>query len=257
MIVAGLQMRAVAGDIDRNLRRIATAAERAAAAGARLLATPELALCGYGAGSAIRDLATPADGPVIDRLATLAERTGLALVVGFPERDGERVWNSAVRIGPTGDRTIYRKSHLYGGYEQDLFRPASPSAITFDLDGLRVGLLICYDVEFPENVRRLALAGAKLVVVPTALPIGPYATTIARTLISARAFENQLFVAYVNHCGTDPMFSYAGLSRIVAPDGTPLVTAGMRGEKLVMADIRPEAYAETADSNPYLRDLVM
>lgn len=256
MIVAGLQMRTVAGDVDGNLRRIARAAGKAAEAGASLLAVPELALCGYGAGPAIRDLATPADGPVIDGLAALAARTGLVIVAGFAERDGATIWNSAIRVGPTGRRIVYRKSHLYGTYEKELFRPAPPSAILFDHAGLRVGLLICYDVEFPETVRRLARAGAQLVLVPTALPAGPYAVTIARTLISARAFENQLFVAYINHCGADSLFGYAGLSRIVAPDGVPLSTAGGRGEKLLLADLRPHAYRACLDANPYLRDLV-
>ncbi len=72
-------------------------------------------------------------------------------------------------------------------------------------------MLICYDVEFPENVRRLALAGCEVALVPTALPSGSSGSFIAEHMIQTRAFENQMFVAYVNHCGADDLFQFAGL----------------------------------------------
>jgi predicted amidohydrolase len=116
-------------------------------------------------------------------------------------------------------------------------------------------MLICYDVEFPENVRRLAKAGAQAVIVPTALPAGDSGSFIAGHMIAVRAFENQIFVAYINHCGSDALFAYAGLSRIAAPDGGMLAEACASGEALLVADLDPVAYAASAAANTYLRDL--
>ncbi|PTM93498.1 carbon-nitrogen hydrolase family protein [Mycoplana dimorpha] len=255
MKIAALQMQAVNGDTDANLARIATAAKQAAGEGAKLLIAPELAITGYGAGEAFRDLAAPAEGELVERLATIARDNGIAIVAGFAEASGEVTYNSALFTDGIGTNAVYRKSHLYGGYERQWFRPETPSSVIVKLGGLTLGMLICYDVEFPENVRRLALAGADLVVVPTALPQGASGAFIADRMIQVRAFENQLFVAYVNHCGTDGRFAYAGLSRIAAPDGSLLASAPAEGEALVFADIDPAAYATSRAENTYLADL--
>jgi predicted amidohydrolase len=254
MRLAALQMHAVAADRTANLFRIEKAARDAAAQGADLLVAPELAVTGYGAGDMIFELAEPADGDLAQRFASLARETGVALVIGFAERDGETVWNSAIYAD--GQRSVvYRKSHLYGPYERALFKPERPAACIVEHRGLKLGMLICYDVEFPENVRRLAQAGAQAVIVPTALPASDHAELIARKMIAVRAFENQVFVAYVNHCGADALFSYAGLSGIAAPDGTMLAEAPETGEALLFADLDPAAYAASAAANSYLADL--
>lgn len=255
MKLAAFQMQSVAGDTAANLARIERAARDAAAAGANLLVTPELALTGYGAGEVIRELAEPIDGELADRLAAISDATGIGIVAGFAERDGETVYNSALYVDGLGARTVYRKSHLYGPYERALFSPENPKAQVIDHRGTAIGLLICYDVEFPENVRRLAQAGAEVVVVPTALPASDHDDLIARKMIPVRAFENQIFVAYVNHCGTDALFSYAGLSGIAAPDGSLLAEAGAIGEALLIAEIDSGNYAESAAANSYLADL--
>ena len=255
MRLAILQMQAKAGDVAANLARIERAAEDAAAQGAHLLVAPELAVTGYGAGAAMAALAEPANGPAARRLAALSARLGIALIVGFAERDGDTVWNSALYIDGNRPPVTYRKAHLYGPYERGLFAPASPTATVFDHRGVKTGMLICYDVEFPETVRRLAQAGAALVIVPTALPVSDHSELIARKMIPVRAFENQVFVAYANHSGADPLFSFAGLSVIAAPDGSLLAEAGEQGEALLIADIEPAEFAASAEANTYLRDL--
>lgn len=255
MRLAALQMHAVTGDVAANLDRIERAATEAARSGATLLVAPELALPGYGAGETMHALAEPDDGVAIGRLAEISGRTDVAIVAGFAERSGAIVYNSAAYVD--GDKTpvIYRKSHLYGDYERGLFRAGEPRALTFDHRGARCGLLICYDVEFPENVRRLALAGADVVLVPTALPVGSSGSFIAEHMIRTRAFENQVFVAYVDHCGADTLFSYAGLSSIAAPDGSVLASAGAAEEALLIAEIDHVAFAQSRHENTYLRDL--
>ncbi|MCA1404972.1 carbon-nitrogen hydrolase family protein [Ensifer sp. IC3342] len=255
MKLAALQMKSVGGDTAANLGRIGGAAGEASRQGATLLVTPELGITGYGAGDVIRDIAEPADGPIVRRLQQISAEAGIAIIAGFAEREGDAVYNSAVYVDGYAVPTVYRKSHLYGDYERSLFTPAEPSTRLFEHEGVRCGMLICYDVEFPENVRRLALAGADAVLVPTALPAGWSGTFIADHMIQTRAFENQLFVAYINHCGSDAMFSFAGSSRIVSPDGQLLAKANSADETLIFAEIDPELFAISRSENTYLRDL--
>jgi len=255
MRIALLQMRAVAGDVDANLETIERAAEEAAAGGADLLVTPELATTGYGAGDAIRELAEPVEGPQLRRLSDISGRHGLALVAGFAERAGGKVYNALALLRPEAAPAIYRKTHLYADYERALFTPGEIRPAVAEYQGLKLGFLICYDVEFPENARRLATAGAEAVIVPTALPEGAHARFIATSLVPVRAFENQVFVAYANHAGADAKFRYAGLSRVAAPDGRCLAASDDNEAALLFADIDPSAYEESRRANSYLSDL--
>ena len=91
--------------------------------------------------------------------------------------------------------------------------------------------------------------------VPTALPASDHAEFIARKMIPVRAFENQVFVAYVDHCGGDGRFAYAGLSGIAAPDGAMIAAAGAEGDTLLVADLDPGVYRQSVENNPYLADL--
>lgn len=255
MKLAAVQMNSIDGDVAANLDRIERAAAEAAGKGATLLITPELGVTGYGAGAVIRDLAEMADGPIVQQLRRISRDAGIAIIAGFAEREGSAVYNSAVHVDGDAAPTVYRKSHLYGDYERSLFTPGEPSTRLFEHQGVTCGMLICYDVEFPENVRRLALAGADAVLVPTALPAGWSGTFITDHMIQTRAFENQVFLAYINHCGSDAMFSFAGLSRIAAPDGQVLAKANSADETLIFAEINPQEFAISRSENTYLRDL--
>ncbi|RMF38566.1 MAG: hydrolase [Alphaproteobacteria bacterium] len=254
MRVALMQMQAMPGNLAGNIAQIEAAMRAEARLGTRLVIAPELALSGYGAGDAIRDLAEPVDGPSLQRLAELSRRTGVALILGFAERAEGILYNSAAFLDGAAPPVIHRKTHLYGDYERALFAPGTPRPGTVQCDGLRIGMLICYDVEFPENVRPLAQAGADLVAVPTALPCLPGSEFIARSMIPVRAFENQVFVAYADHAGADSRFSYAGLSSIAAPDGGVLARAGT-GPARIAARVDPAAFAASRAANTYLRDL--
>lgn len=255
MKAAVAQIRARPGDVAANLATIDQATGAAAAAGAELIVFPELATTGYGAGPAIRELAEPPDGPQLQRLAAIADAHGLALVAGFPERDGDQVYNALAFLRAGAAPLVYRKTHLYADYERALFIPGEIRPTVVDFAGLRLGFLICYDVEFPENVRRLAQAGAEVIVVPTALPAGPHAQFIAASLVPVRAFENQVFVLYANHAGADERFRYAGHSCIAAPDGACLAAAPDDAPALLLADLEPAAYEDSRRANTYLEDL--
>jgi predicted amidohydrolase len=253
MRIALLQGPAGSGDVAENLALLETTARDAAAAGARLLVTPEMFLTGYAIGAdAVRRLAEPSDGPSAGEVARIARATGLAVLYGWPELDDGSVYNAATLVDRDGHRlSTYRKAHLYGDVDTSSFRPGNGDFVTVPLDDFRIGLLICYDVEFPETVRSLALAGADLVVVPTALML-PY-DVVARTLVPARAYENQLYVAYVNRTGHEADLEYCGLSCLVAPDGSDLVRAGT-GEQVVYADLDLAGLRASRVENSHLRD---
>ncbi|WP_340383233.1 carbon-nitrogen hydrolase family protein [Streptomyces sp. SS7] len=252
MRTALLQSSGRPGSVVENLKVLDDAAGRAAAAGAGLLVAPELFLTGYAIGDDIARLAEPADGDSADAIAELAARHGVAVAYGYPERSGSTVYNAAQLISADGARLAnYRKTHLFGCFEQDHFVPGEQPVVQAELGGLTVGLLICYDVEFPENVRAHALAGTDLLLVPTA-QMHPF-QFVAESMIPVRAFENQLYVAYVNRVGHEGEFEFVGLSALAGPDGVARARAG-RGEELVLADADPVALAASREANPYLRD---
>ncbi|TQJ47688.1 carbon-nitrogen hydrolase family protein [Streptomyces sp. NBC_00080] len=252
MRTALLQSSGRPGSVVENLKVLDEAADRAAAAGAGLLVAPEMFLTGYAIGDDIARLAEPADGDSADAVAEIAGRHGLAIAYGYPERHGETVHNSAQLVSADGSRLAnYRKTHLFGCFERDHFQPGGQPVVQAELNGLTVGLMICYDVEFPENVRAHALAGTDLLVVPTA-QMHPF-QFVAESVVPVRAFENQMYVAYVNRVGQEGEFEFVGLSTLAGPDGIARTRAG-RGEELVFADADPVALAASREANPYLKD---
>ncbi|GAA2625942.1 carbon-nitrogen hydrolase family protein [Streptomyces vastus] len=252
MRTALLQSSGRPGSVAANLKVLDEAAGRAAAAGAGLLVAPEMFLTGYAIGADVRRLAEPADGDWADAVAEIAGRHGLAIAYGYPERDGDTVFNSAQLIATDGVRLAnYRKTHLFGCFERDHFTPGDAPVVQAELGGLRIGLMICYDVEFPENVRVHALAGTDLLVVPTA-QMHPF-QFVAECVVPVRAFENQMYVAYVNRVGAEGEFEFVGLSTLAGPDGVARARAG-RGEELVLGDVDPVLLAASREANPYLKD---
>ncbi|MEU1022805.1 carbon-nitrogen hydrolase family protein [Streptomyces sp. NPDC005904] len=247
-----LQSSGQLGSVSENLTALDDAAARAAAQGAGLLVAPELFLTGYAIGDDIARLAEAADGPSATAIAEIAVRHRVGVVYGYPEREGDVVFNSAQLIGPDGTRLAnYRKTHLFGCFERDAFTPGEQPVVQAELGGVRVGLMICYDVEFPENVRAHGLAGTDLLVVPTA-QMHPF-QFVAESVIPVRAFENQMYVAYVNRVGPEGEFEFVGLSTLAGPDGVARARAG-RGTELVVGDVDPDFLRASRETNPYLRD---
>ncbi|MGY4916759.1 carbon-nitrogen hydrolase family protein [Streptomyces sp. 900116325] len=240
------------GSVAENIKALDEAAGRAAAAGARLLVCPELFLTGYAIGDDVPRLAEPADGASARTVADIAVRHGLAVLYGYPERADELIFNAAQLIGPDGTRLAnYRKTHLFGCFEQQWFTPGEQPVVQAELDGVRIGIMICYDVEFPENVRAHALAATDLLLVPTA-QMHPF-QFVAESVVPVRAFESQMYVAYVNRTGPEGEFEFVGLSCLAGPDGTVRTRAG-RGEELVVGDVDPEFLSASRAANRYLHD---
>jgi len=238
--------------VDENLVSVRRFAFSAARQKADLIIFPELFLTGYNIGSAAHSLAEPADGPSYQKAAEIARKADIALLYGYSERVDSNVYNAALLIDRKGQaRANYRKTHLYGSYEKRFFKPGN-WLILAELEGLNIGILICYDVEFPEAVRALAHAGADLIAVPTALMVDY--CRVAEKVVPARAYESEIYVAYVNRCGSEGDIVYCGRSCLVGPDGRDVLRAGST-EALLVADIDKNAIAEARETNPVLSDL--
>lgn len=214
------------------LQRLDMACAHARAQGAELLVTPEMFCTGYAIGAErIAALAEPADGLLAQAVARIAQRHGIAVVYGYPEQNPDgRPFNAAQAIAPDGQQLMnYRKTHLFGDMDREQFSAGDTASQVFEWCGWRLGLLICYDVEFPEAVRGLTLQGADAVLVPTA-NMEPF-DEVQRVLLPARALENSLHLAYANACGAESALRYNGLSCAIGPDGRVRAEAG-KGEGL-------------------------
>jgi predicted amidohydrolase len=249
--IAALQTAGHPADVEANLAELDRSAASASAGGASLLITPELFLTGYDIGGDVRRLA---EQDLLGPCAELATRHGIALVVGYPELtpDGA-LYNSAAYLDPSGEvLEVRRKTHLFGELDRRWFAAGSQAVSMVDHQDLRIAMMICYDIEFPENARMAALAGAHLIAVPTA-QMQPF-ELVADVLVRTRAWENQVYVAYANHDGVEGGTTYVGRSSIVAPDGSVL-DRREAGTGLLWADVDPELVRRCQLANPYLTDL--
>jgi 5-aminopentanamidase len=244
-----------AADRQANLAYLDATAAAAAGRGARLLVTPEMFLTGYAIGAAaVRELAEPADGPSAAAISEIARHHETAILYGYPELGADgRVYNAVQLIDRDGTRLAgYRKTHLFGEVDRAAFTAGDQLVVQAQLEDVTVGLLICYDVEFPETVRAHGLAGTELLLVPTAL-MKPY-EFVPRTLVPARAVESQLFVAYVNRIGVEREFEYCGESVVASPDAHVVAVGAPDHEELVFADVDLEELAASRSINTYLTD---
>ena len=257
MRIAAMQEAAGVLDVTGNLALIEAAAARAAAAGADLLVTPELFASGYAPAAVAPRLDTGLVRHVEEGAARIARDHRIALVYSVPSPAPGGWHIGAVLLDRTGQELLrYGKVHLFGDEERDSFLPASAVPGTAVFEGLRLGLLVCYDAEFPESVRALADSGADLVLVPTALGAG--FESVPEVLLRARALESQVGLAYANHVGSAPMaqggtLTFGGGSVIIGPDGGVLAQAGS-GPDLIIADVEQSAIERARAAVPYLSD---
>jgi predicted amidohydrolase len=191
--------------------------------GAVTLVAPEVYFPGYNQPD-IPAKAQARSGPWHQRLAALARAHGCGIVIGYAERDGATIYNSAVAFDVQGQEiSHYRKVQLFGPREKAIYAPGD-AVSTFDLHGVPTSMLICYDVEFAPLVRKLAEAGTRLVLVPTANPEPN--THVSRLVVPTQAINHSMTIAYANYCGTEGDITYCGTSVIAAPDATILAAAG-------------------------------
>nr|WP_322596486.1 nitrilase family protein [Acidovorax sp.] len=263
--VASIQMEPRIGRKDENLARSVALAERAAAGGAALVVLPELANTGYVFESRAEAfaLAEPVpNGPSTQAWIEVARRWNTLIVAGIAERDGERLYNAAVVVGPEGWLGTYRKLHLWGN-EHLFFEAGDKGLPLFHTPWGRLGVVICYDGWFPEVYRLLAMQGADVVAMPTNwVPMPgqpPCSPAMANTLAMASAHSNALNIVCANRTGTERGQPFIGQSLIVDAQGWPLAgPAPVGGDDLVLtAQLDLRATRQARQLNPFnhvLRD---
>jgi predicted amidohydrolase len=215
--IACARLAPVLGDVERNRRMTLDAIERAAADGAGLVVLPELCSSGYV--FADRDQAAaaaePADGPTVTAWAEAAARLGIVVAGGFAEVSGGDLYNSAALVDAAGVRAVYHKLHLWDREQLVFSAGDAPPPLVSTAAG-RIGLGICYDLLFPELTRPLAVAGADVLVFPTASPLlgaaeGPWPMEVA--VAATTAYVNRVFVAVADRCGAEPRSRVGGRQR--------------------------------------------
>lgn len=238
--VAAVQMDPAIGKVAENRATILARLHEASGEGANLVVFPECALSGYGFESKDEALAfaEPVPGPSVREIEEHCARLQVAAAFGMLERDGDRLFNACVLVGPEGLVGSYRKVHLpFLGVDRYADPGDRPFAV-HDVGGLRVGMHICYDGSFPESGRVLSLLGADLLVLPTNWP--RHAECAAEHMIPCRAMENVIYMLAANRVGEERGFRFIGRSSIYGPDGEALALASIDAEEIIYAEIDPE-----------------
>ncbi|MDQ0394468.1 carbon-nitrogen hydrolase family protein [Labrys monachus] len=235
--LAVAQVPSVLGDVEANLEALTGYMADAAARGARLVVFPECFLSGYmfeDRESAWRSAIAADDAPM-QRIAAECARLDIEIVVGFLERRGGRLHNSAALLGPQGIIGIHRKQHLpFLGGDRFVDEPEEAGLSLFDTRAGRLGIAICYEIRFPEVMRTLALEGADLVALPTNWPV--QSVLLAEYFTRVRAAENFVYLLVANRADREGGAEFLGQSQIVDPSGTVLHNAG-RDEGLTVASV--------------------
>jgi predicted amidohydrolase len=256
--IALAQMNCKREDKTENLTKIEKTVVKAKKQAADLVIFPELSLTGYVVRDQIYELAETIPGSSTKVIENIAKKTKLYIVFGMPElseKTQATIYNTAVLVGPEGFIGKYRKMYLptHSVFEEKrYFRPGYQTAV-FDTVLGKIGLIICYDIFFPEVSRLTRLKGAQLIVCISASPATRRA--FFETLTVARAIENTAFLAYVNLVGIEDGLQFWGGSRLVGPNGKVLVQAKYDDEDLVMCDIDYADIRPVETFVPTLKDL--
>lgn len=255
LVAAAAQFTVSLGDIEANVAVARSALERLAEQGCRLVALPEMWSTGYDY-RRLPELAqrTP---EIVRTLESWSDELGMVIVGSLPEPHGDKVCNTAYVIDRGKTLATYRKMHLFSLMGEDRSLDPGDSWTVVDTSVGRIGVFICYDLRFPELARRLALEGARILVVPAEWP--KPREDHWRTLLRARAIENQLFIVAANCCGIQGKLDFFGMSLIIGPKGEVLAEGGdlpteivapidfalmddWRGKITCFADRRPDCY---------------
>lgn len=205
-----------------------------------------------------RDLAEPLNGPSIQFLAKIAKNKQCYIVFGMPTKDDKvdgLIYNAAVLIHPNGTVNAYKKWFLpnAGPFEEKIFFDQGEELSVFNTTFGKIGLLICYDLNFPELAKALTLQGADLLICISASP----STTrkYFETLLPARALENTVFVAYVNLAGNQEDLIYWAGSQVYDPLGNLIIKAPYFKESIITCDIHLKQLEAARARRPVLRDI--
>jgi len=237
MKIALAQIACAPGDVSANCALMVEQAARARAAGCSLVVFPEMSDTGY-AVEVIRQAALPVTGEAFQAMKRVAARERIFIAAGLSERKAGKIYNTLSVFDPRGALIgKYRKAHLFNPppvKEGDCVT-AGNRLVLMDIGGFKCGLMICYDLRFPEMARSLALKGAEVILIASAWPFPR--SEHWQVLLRARAIENQCYVLAANRTGTDAGSNFCGSSSVIDPYGMALGVAAPDRSQLVIADI--------------------
>jgi 5-aminopentanamidase len=242
LTLAVVQMDCTLGEVEPNLKRIAHFTRLASEMGAGIAVFPECATTGYFVGERLEKLAEPPDGPSLCALGEMARTNRIHLAVGLIIADHGRRYDAQALLGPDGRLLgLYRKAHLFSVEKQHFAAGDTPLVVSTAIG--RIGMTICYDLIFPEYIRRIVDLGADLIINSTDWIADTYQTSVwgwsgrmTQSLASTRALENGIFLAMANRVGKEAAFDSLGWSCIAAPSGK-LLGALEDGEGIVTASL--------------------
>jgi predicted amidohydrolase len=219
---------------------------------------PELFLIGYYSKDLIYKLAEPVDGPHITKIAEASREYGVYTIFGFAEHDEKYdvFYNSAAFVSDNGDISVYRKIHIpdFSIFDEyRYFRKWDGGIELYGVKGFPIGIIICYDVFYPELSRAYTLLGAKAIVAISASP--DFSRPLFHDMIKARAIENTIYYIWVNMVGTFDGVGFAGGSRVAEPLGSILYDAPLIKENVKTVAIDTQVVRASREKRPVLKDL--
>ncbi|MCD6118695.1 carbon-nitrogen family hydrolase [bacterium] len=253
MRLVAVQMNIVEGNPAENLDTLREMLETAKIKGNEFVCLPELINTGYN-WNAIRAVDEDSCNAFVDELGNLARKYSISLVGGsIAEADGDLRFNTSYIFSPEGDVIgKYRKAHLFSVIDEDRYFAEGADPVVVDIDGVKVGVAICYDLRFPELFRRMILDGAEIIALPAQWPLKR--AHIWRTLSIARAIENQCVFLAVNRAGIDRNVEEYGLSLIVNPWGSVIADAKGSGACIISAEYDLSEVEKAREAVPALRE---
>ncbi|MFV9690465.1 MAG: carbon-nitrogen family hydrolase [Desulfobacteria bacterium] len=220
-----IQLDVKSGDVYANLKKAREHIKKLADSGVRVMVLPEMWSTGFV--NEDTDRLSQSTPGVLDEISRLAEKAHAIIIGSFPEKIGARIFNTAYVIDEQGTIcATYQKIHLFSPTDEHRWFHRGQRSVVCPTSAGPVGLLICYDLRFPELCRLLALKGARILIVMAQWPA--VRASHWETLLAARAIENQVFVLGANRCGQDNDLVYAGNSLIMSPYGETLARIGKR-----------------------------
>jgi predicted amidohydrolase len=248
--VAAVQLQAIPGERDINIKNCIEMVEESAKQGAELIVLPELWVSGYYLSKEqFQSLQEVSTGETVSIFQKLAKELKVILIVPFVEGENGNLYISLAVIESTGEViATYRKSFLWGR-EKEIFTPGEKVYNAIETSKGKIGVLICADIEFPEPSRILALQGAELIIVPSVWSYG--AETRWDIQLPARALDNTVYILGVNTVNEGS----CGKSKLVAPTGEVLCEASRTEQNILIHDVDFSIISEVRKEVPYLDDL--
>jgi omega-amidase len=251
LTVSLAQINVKAGNPRANWEKVKEWVTEAARRGSDLVVLPELWDNGYALDKA-RDVASPLGGGLFAEVVTLSRSANIHIIGSMLEKRGAGVSNSAAVVSPrSGVMGVYRKIHLFGLMNEPQFLSPGEAPLTVDLPWGRTSIAICYDLRFPELLRRYAVEGSQVLVVPAEWPHPRL--NHWRTLVQARAIEDQFFVIACNCIGENDGTTFCGHSMVVDPWGELICEAG-EAETMLTVQIDAGEANNVRSKMPVLED---